>query len=346
MNLSEMAGAIEKKIQTIDFEALWPGFHRFDFAIYNDLEVCLNGVLIPKTEDFLANTAILYQGRWTAIFMVDEDEDMDILASKIVHEMFHAFQYEHHESRFPDELEAIWKYEYTIENLKAKLHENRLLAKLVKDGFEQSVWNEFLSSKKQRWLNHPDSYLYEAKVEQIEGTANYIELKCLQIFNAEKYQNKLEKMLAFIGKTENLFPIRIGLYHSGAFLIQLLKEQGLFFYADFSDTPFSISILDSVHYPDEVQYDDREVKIAIDDYFQKLDELIDRITKNGPMREGAFDLEGVNVYDAKYSRGYLYTTYFLAYRDGGNPIILNGNFLIRVDGNKISKIYPDQDAPV
>lgn len=41
---------------------------------------------------------------------------------------------------------------------------------------------------------YPFSYEYEAKVEQIEGTANYIELKSLKILNRALYQRKLEKL--------------------------------------------------------------------------------------------------------------------------------------------------------
>lgn len=277
MDLPKIYSLIKKQISSIDFEILWPDFHPYDFAVYNDYEVCLNGILIPKTDDFLANTAIFYKGKWTAIFAVGEVEDIDILTSKIIHEMFHAFQLENNESRFPNELEAIQKHEYTVENLTAKLHENRLLVKVLKDGFDKKLWNELLMSKKHRMEKHNYSYMYEAKAEQIEGTANYIELISLQNINEEKYQIKLEKMMSSIGKTESLFPIRISLYNSGALLIKLLKEKMIFFNHGFSELPFSVSILDTVDYKDVSYNDDNEVIKSIDHYYQSLDELIDWI---------------------------------------------------------------------
>lgn len=83
----------------------------------------LNGMILPctmhhrsfkwadfsKTEEFLANTAICYQGRLIAIWCLSEEMDLDILASKIIHEMFHAYQMECGESRFPEEVEALLK---------------------------------------------------------------------------------------------------------------------------------------------------------------------------------------------------------------------------------------------
>lgn len=342
MNLSEMYHIIEKNINSIDFEKLWPGFHPYDFAIYNDETVCLNGQLIPKTDEFLANTAILYKERWTAIFKVGENEDSDIITSKIIHEMFHAFQHENNESRFPNEIEAISKYDYTVENITAKLYENKLLVKLLNDKFDEEVWAKLLESKKYRLKNSNYSYTYEAKVEQIEGTANYIELKSLKIINKEKYEMKLREMLKSIVQPYNLFPIRISLYNSGALLIKIIEENNNGMHYDFTDTPYSISLVDSYDYTDVTYEINNDVKESINHYYQDIDELIKRLTKKPPIKEGSFELTGLNVYNAKYYRGYIYTTYFLAYRDE-NDNILYGNYLIKIQDSQITKIYSDDN---
>ncbi len=59
-----------------------------------------------------------------------EDVDSVILASKMIHEMFHGFQRENGESRFPDELDALYNYSYDACNLELKLIENRIIASL------------------------------------------------------------------------------------------------------------------------------------------------------------------------------------------------------------------------
>ena len=140
---------INDRIQDIKLETLWNGFKSYPFAIYNNNEVCINGELIPKTDEFLANTAILYQNQWIAIFMVNGTEDLDVIASKIIHEMFHGFQMESKDERFPNELEALLKYEYSAENLSGKFLENKILSQLfiTKD---RKLWLELLKRKNYR----------------------------------------------------------------------------------------------------------------------------------------------------------------------------------------------------
>lgn len=46
----------------------------------------LNNEILPKTDEFLANTAILYMSKYIATW------NLGILAYKMVHEMFHAYQ--------------------------------------------------------------------------------------------------------------------------------------------------------------------------------------------------------------------------------------------------------------
>ena len=109
LDLMEIYSLVKEKIDSVVFEELWPCFKRYDFALYNASQVILNWQIFSKTEEFLANTAICYQGRLIAIWCLSEEMDLDILASKIIHEMFHAYQMECGESRFPEEVEALLK---------------------------------------------------------------------------------------------------------------------------------------------------------------------------------------------------------------------------------------------
>lgn len=52
----------------------------------------LNNEILPKTDEFLANTAILYMSKYIATWYLTEETNLDILAYKMVHEMFHAYQ--------------------------------------------------------------------------------------------------------------------------------------------------------------------------------------------------------------------------------------------------------------
>ena len=79
---------IEEKLSGLCFEDFWPGFQKYEFALYNEEIVVLNGEMIAKTDIFLANTAILYEERYIAIWNLEEDWDTEyndyILAVKTV----------------------------------------------------------------------------------------------------------------------------------------------------------------------------------------------------------------------------------------------------------------------
>lgn len=142
MDLAAVYHQIKGKLDTLTFDELWPGFARYGFALYNENQVVLNGETLPKTDAFIANTAIEYRGERIAIWHLAEEMDADVLASKIAHEMFHAFQMERGESRFPDEMEALTAYEYSPAYLSVKYRENKLLAALrerfTNEGFQSA----------------------------------------------------------------------------------------------------------------------------------------------------------------------------------------------------------------
>ena len=57
--------------------------------------------------------------------------------------MFHGFQMMNHDSRFPDELDALYNYKYEEDNLNLKLTENQLLCRLS-IRFEKALFEELL----------------------------------------------------------------------------------------------------------------------------------------------------------------------------------------------------------
>ena len=92
MRLEALYHQVKQAISLLDFHRIWPGFAPLKFALY-DQETCFfDGRYIPKTDEFCANTSISYQGEQIAIWMVAGEPDASVLASKLVHEMFHGFQ--------------------------------------------------------------------------------------------------------------------------------------------------------------------------------------------------------------------------------------------------------------
>ena len=120
MELHEYYSEINSRIEKIDFDALWKDFKPLKFALYNDKKCFFDGQYIEKTDDFFANTAIEFNGEVIAIWNVSEPTDSDVLTSKIVHEMFHGFQTISGEKRYADEMDALFEYCYSNENLSVK----------------------------------------------------------------------------------------------------------------------------------------------------------------------------------------------------------------------------------
>ena len=101
MKLNELYYEVLKYINLVDFNKLYSGFKPLKFALYNDDECFFNGKYIDKTDGFIANTAIEFDGEMIAIWNVLEDVEPIVLASKIIHEMFHGYQMINNESENP-----------------------------------------------------------------------------------------------------------------------------------------------------------------------------------------------------------------------------------------------------
>ncbi len=341
MNLEEKYIQLSNTIAKINFELLWSGFKPLKFALYNDSECFFDGKYIEKTEDFCANTAIEYQGEYIAIWNAEEDLDISFWTSKIVHEMFHAFQKMQKWDCFANEMEALYKYNYIEENLTMKLHENELLL-LLADNFEQTKYEELLASREYRKGKFPYEYGYEAKVEEIEGTANYVEWMVLEQLAPDKAAQLLQYMRENLTQPEYFFPIRISSYLTGALMIYAAMKAG-----DYSFTaqqrPFGLEILKkySGNIQENIAHYNPRVQKAINNFNEETDLIIkSSIRADDVILSGPAKLISVNIYDARYRKGYVTSRYFLMYASGGQDKTIQGDFVIKIDEKKqIEKVY-------
>lgn len=342
MDLEVLYTRVKDTISRLDFQAIWPGFEPLKFALYDDERCCFDGHYVEKTDDFCANTSILYRGEQIAIWMIQGEPDIAVLTSKIVHEMFHGYQTVMGWDCWPDELEALYRYEYDAENLSLRLHENELLLDLL-EGFDGSVFRELLSHRKLRSLRYPCQFAYESKVEEIEGTAEYVEWQVLRQLDAEKADALPREMRVGVTKPESLFPIRISCYHTGALMIHALRSAGMYsFYA--AERPVIYEALkDTV--PSDGGYSGRESSLAktakaIKAFNAETEEIIQSaLEKNRVILEGPCELVGVNIYNARCRNRFITSTYFLMYRDKEDKM-LQGNFVIRMQDKKtIATVY-------
>jgi hypothetical protein len=340
MNLETTYTEVLKRLKKINFSSLYPSFKQYDFALYNRRNVYINGKTIDKTQEFLANTAIQYNGDYIAIWNLQDDMDLDVLSSKIVHEMFHAHQMNQNDQRFPNDLDALYIYDYNLENLSIKYEEHKLIISLLSD-FSFNRYQKLLSFRKKRALDFPKETDYEMKVEEIEGTANYVELEVLKRLSYQKFEQKYKQMINRIMDIHSFIPIRIISYDIGALLLKIVFENVKDIDLSFDLLPFSSKLIENIQpYKHEVNLEESIQEVLTEYEYETKTTIEKALVQNDVVAEGTFDLMGVNIYNAKYLKPYIISTFFVMYSDNGEKVIKQGNFVIELHENhKIKRIY-------
>lgn len=285
---------VSNKLDAVNFEDLWPGFKRYSFALYTGERIYLEKEDLPWDERFIGNTAILYEGRFMAIWHVEGDGveassiDVDELVADMVHEMFHAFQLEQGESRYPNDLVAL-DYPNNIRNYGLKYAENLLLIQAYKEkkSREQGLlMSKFYSIRSERECIIGKMIEYEYSLETSEGMAEYVGLMALKQLSQVKYRVQLDTYINSL-KTYNELQLNIRRmsYYSGTLLLIVAHELGLPFYHSVKDekrTLFEIlrDVLPTLQY-EEVSYDRCMIEGFIKEDREKKREIIKSFLEKG-----------------------------------------------------------------
>ncbi|MCR5008572.1 MAG: hypothetical protein K6A76_08355 [Oribacterium sp.] len=91
----------------------------------------------------------------------------------------------------------------------------------------------------------PYEFSYETKVEEIEGTATYVEWQVLKQLDEKKAYEFTEKMKKVMLKPEYFFPIRISSYNTGALMIHAMSCADNYSFAT-SEIPVIVSVLKKI----------------------------------------------------------------------------------------------------
>jgi len=216
---------IEKRIETLDFNILYPDFKPYNFALYNDKIVVFKDRIIPYDNRFMGNTAIVIDGDFLAIWKIDSIYvHFNVLTSKIIHEMFHAWQMSKNELRFPNEFQGLG-YLYEKFNISLKYDETKSLLKAYEDD-DKSALERFVGYRERRRKDYINETTYEEGIETIEGMARYVELQVLKQLDVAEYQKAYDSLKNTIKNIRNYIPIRSISYEIGALML-LVKDRFL-----------------------------------------------------------------------------------------------------------------------
>ncbi|CDD02198.1 putative uncharacterized protein [Ruminococcus sp. CAG:382] len=151
-------------------------------------------------------------------------------------------------------------------------------------------------------------------------------------------------MRTVMTKPEYLLPIRISGYYTGALMINALSSAGIYPFAA-ADRPVGISALKAVTPSDGVFTGKdmifRSVSDAVDAFNKKSEEIIRSVLeRNEVVLNGPLELVCVNIYDARFYKGYITSRDFLLYRDEAGEKTIYGNYVIKLSDDKtISCVY-------
>ena len=228
MDLNKIYKETNSILDKLNFDELWKDFKKYNFALYDDEKVYFGDSEIPVDNRFLGNTTIDNNGEKIAIWKVaDSDlENLKVFASNIVHEMFHAFQLENNESRFPNDLKGLNK-PLDIEYYQMKKQEGILLVNAIENCDMKSKFSnleKIITLREKRLELYRDSTEYEFSIETVEGTAEYVGTKSLGKFDKEKYEKCISKYMEMIVDNKIIFDTRRYSYFYGALLLILVDS--------------------------------------------------------------------------------------------------------------------------
>lgn len=221
---------ISNRLDDVDYEAVYPGFHRFPFALYDDKTVWLADREIPRI-GFFGNTAIEFEGSPMAIWYVNEDienVDIDVFTSNIVHEMFHAYQMEQQlNAEAPNDMKLLI-YPDDVTNYIVKQQESIMITEAFDAPKERKadLYRAVLACRELRRKQIGDFVDQEFLIEKWEGVAESCKMLTLKQFSADKYQKTLGEYLDIVRSGKLLLDIRKNAYYTGTLMRLLADEIG------------------------------------------------------------------------------------------------------------------------
>lgn len=244
MDLQEIYQSIQNKINKIQFSAIQKEFKPYPFILYTEKEYCLDNKTNLNHNLFYGNTAIFFENKWCAIWNIETERmvDMDILASSLIHEMYHCFQLEQKEERFPNDFYLLsLSCDKWLCNL--RLQDSLLLV----DGYLNPTVENLskICYIRKEMLKQNIKVIEEFKGEAIEGAAEFASCMALKQLNQMKYSKRMNHYCHLLKSNNIQLNPRKRSYYSGCLLLLLLYKNSIYIPAISSITPCE-KILDEI----------------------------------------------------------------------------------------------------
>ena len=335
MDLLEIYNAVDAVLGALDFSALFDGFHRYGYALYNRAEICLDGRMMPYQEGFRGNTAIEHNGRFIAIWDMELDtgDDVEELAYLLVHEMFHCHQRAHGEKRYPSDL-MLLNYPADVDNFEKKYNENIYLVEAYEKQDIGSL-QKFARIRDMRMRAHPDMVRQELKVETVEGAAEYVALKALRAIDHRKFTDVIGGHIRKLRRQDgSLFDVRRISYYSGALYCLCCDSCGIALRNDFAgeETIYEQNPLAFADGPVDIR-PCGFIPVRYAEIMGEREKLITECTEKWEYTACKALICGYDPMNMFRLGDFIYCKYFICLDIGGKAHNINSSIVLRLDEN-------------
>jgi len=204
--LKQIYGKVNGLLERLDYDSIWKGFSRKKLFLYQKDWVCSENKMFPWIEEFVGNSTIFWENEQVAIWKIEEETDVNdenemlYLAANLVHEMFHAFQMERKEERFPNDLKRLVCQEkgedWYFEN-----RSNLLLAEAVNMVFEQGnhtrrqkvLLDRCMQIRLEHACMNPELVEQLEYLETAEGMAEYAGCMALKQLSTDLFEHRIRE---------------------------------------------------------------------------------------------------------------------------------------------------------
>lgn len=332
---------IDHCLEQLNWSNLWPGFHAYDYALYDATTVYLKDEILEKDNRFLGNTTIEFKGKHIAIWHVQKEEDIDLLTANIVHEMFHAHQNTLGENRYVSDIDCLGYPDdlkhYTLKHLElTKL----ALAQESKDLVEKKyLFNQYINLREKRSKLIPNHIAYEKGIESLEGSAEFVALQALKKLEIGKYYKQLEIACDWVrDANDKLFDTRRLAYYSGLLLHQVAFDIGRTVYCDIGqEDRFTYDLVnDYVSHTEDVELTnidtiEKNYLCLLEKKSSMIDDILNHV--NCIKHKGDFSLKGYDPMNMIRYKNYVLHQSFLMVHNGYDTTFNSGPIVIETDGS-------------
>lgn len=317
--MKELYSKIYHNLQKIDFESIWHVFSPCEFALYDEHKVYFLDGTQSVDNRFLGNTSILYNGKPLAIWKVTNPKLQNpiLLTAKIVHEMFHSFQKEQHEERFPDDLMMLsYPDDAVIHTIRQE--ENKLLASIFLESDtskKEAILQSFIQLRKYRAEKETNIIKQEFLAETIEGMAEYAGCMALKQLSPDHYYQVIQNNINILAEPAPFcFDIRKMSYYTGSMLCLALSETDTSFYHEIGKESLSLFELISREVPlkyTSIQPSPILVRMLEESHRQKEEILSSFLHTNPNYTSAQASICGYDPMNMWKLRDYLFCSHFV-----------------------------------